>query len=235
MLKRLLRGQNLLGMQTRSGLNFSTGPGLQAIRIYREIFIEKVYNPVGFEINKGDVVLDIGANIGIYTVFAASQGCKIVHAFEPHPITYSILLQNIKLNDLKHVEAHQVGIASEEANGILEASDVSGHHRVVEMQGLHPSTSGIEIQTINLNEFFEKTNLESIDFIKMDCEGSEGEILSSLDHRSFQKIQKIVIEYHNNISQLDDEEIVKLLKKNGFYCIKTPSKNSCGYIYARKI
>ena len=76
-----------------------------------EIFVDKLYFQEGVSISPGDIVLDVGANIGLFTLFAAQQGAQ-VYAFEPVPPTFEVLQYNIHLHRLDSV-AHprNIGIS----------------------------------------------------------------------------------------------------------------------------
>ncbi|MBV8276639.1 MAG: FkbM family methyltransferase [Verrucomicrobia bacterium] len=64
-----------------------------------EIFVDKLYFQEGVAISSGDIVLDVGANIGIFTLFAAKHGAQ-VYAYEPIPPTFEVLQHNIRLHRL---------------------------------------------------------------------------------------------------------------------------------------
>lgn len=80
---------------------------------YREIFEEKVYFKHGITLNDGDCVFDVGANIGLFTLFA-QQSCKniSVYAFEPLPPIFKILRLNTELYDLP-VKLFESGLSGE--------------------------------------------------------------------------------------------------------------------------
>ena len=67
-----------------------------------EICDDRLYLQAGVSISAGDVVLDIGANIGVFTLFAAKQGAQ-VYAYEPMPPTYAVLLHNVMAHGLDQV------------------------------------------------------------------------------------------------------------------------------------
>ena len=76
-----------------------------------EIFVDKLYFQEGVSILPGDIVLDVGANIGVFTLFAAKQGAQ-VYAYEPVPPTFEVLQYNTRLHHLESV-AHprNIGIS----------------------------------------------------------------------------------------------------------------------------
>ena len=84
---------------------------VEARATLHEIFVEKLYFQGGVSISPGDIVLDVGANIGIFTLFAAKQGAQ-VYAFEPVPPTFEVLQHNIRLHRLDSVaHTRNIGIS----------------------------------------------------------------------------------------------------------------------------
>jgi FkbM family methyltransferase len=76
-----------------------------------EIFVDKLYFQEGVSILTGDIVLDVGANIGIFTLFAAKQGAR-VYAYEPIPPTFEVLQHNIRLHRLDGIaHTRNVGVS----------------------------------------------------------------------------------------------------------------------------
>ena len=76
-----------------------------------EIFVDKLYFQEGISILPGDIVLDVGANIGVFTLFAAKQGAQ-VYAYEPIPPTFEVLQHNMHLHHLDTVaHTRNIGIS----------------------------------------------------------------------------------------------------------------------------
>lgn len=123
------------------------------------------------EIKKGDVVLDVGANIGYFTlIFAHLVGEEgRVFAFEPDPTNFTILEKNIEINGYKNVVAIQKAVSNHTGKDKLYLHDINtGMHRLSK-QPLN--NHHIEVNTICLDDYFTKNT--KIDFIKLDVEGSE--------------------------------------------------------------
>ena len=126
------------------------------------------------KINKGDIVLDIGANIGYDTVlFADKVGNEgKVIAIEPDPINFEILKKNIKENKLKDVVAVQAAVGSENKKmEIYESKENYGDHR---MWGNGPSVS---VFCRKLDDLLKELDYQKIDFIKIDVQGFEAEVI----------------------------------------------------------
>lgn len=125
-------------------------------------------------INKSDIVMDIGASIGYYTILAAKRA-KMVYAFEPLPFAYKRLVKNININHYNNVEAMQIGISYKSAIKTLH----------IPKMGVTGSTFGklvtsnhiidIDIAVTTLDSFKIQPNL-----IKIDVEGAEVEVLKGM-------------------------------------------------------
>jgi 31-O-methyltransferase len=76
-----------------------------------EICDDQLYLQAGVSISTGDVVVDIGANIGVFTLYAAKQGAQ-VYAYEPMPPTYTVLQQNVEAHGLDRlVHTRNIGLS----------------------------------------------------------------------------------------------------------------------------
>lgn len=140
-------------------------------------------------VKEGDIVVDLGANIGYYTLLAAKLvGSKgKVYAFEPEPRNYDLLLRNIELNGYENIVPVQKAVSN--AAGIvrfyLSDKDIGAHtlrkHRS-DKRYFNQNSFGkfIEVESISLDEFF-KDEQHQIDVIKMDIEGAEMLALAGMD------------------------------------------------------
>jgi len=142
-------------------------------------------------VKEGNTVVDLGANIGYFTLLAAKiVGPKgKVFAFEPEPKNYSYLVKNINLNNYNQVTALQKAVSNKKGETKLYICDYdTGHHTINQYEGIESYSRGrktkehfIEIETIILDEFF-KNKEESINVIKMDIEGAESLALAGMDN-----------------------------------------------------
>lgn len=142
-------------------------------------------------VKKGDVVVDLGANIGYFTLLAARLVGKEgkVYAFEPEPRNYNYLLKNIQLNGYGNVVAVQKAVADKPGLVKLFICPYdTGHHTIQQYGGIkeyRPELAGdkkefVEIETVRLDDFFEEI-ATPINVIKMDVEGAEMLALSGME------------------------------------------------------
>ena len=133
----------------------------------------------------GDVFLDIGANVGLFTLGAARIVGKSgrVHAFEPCSQTFGRLLENVKLNGLDNVDCHQIALGNE--NGEAELSIAGDGYDAWNSLG-SPYMGGVAtretVNTMTLDSFVQKQGLAgSITAMKIDVEGWESNVLNGAD------------------------------------------------------
>ena len=145
----------------------------------------KERNFIKNHIKKSDTVIDIGANIGYYTLFFSSLAAK-VYAFEPDPTNFSILQKNVAANKLTNVILEQKAVSNKNGKIYLKLNhlNTAGHH-ITEI-----SKDTIPIETITLDDY-----IDHADFIKMDIEGAETLALMGMK-RLLQKDIKLLIEFN---------------------------------------
>ncbi len=126
-------------------------------------------------VQEGDVCLDLGANVGALTMAIArrvGQSGK-VYAFEPGPVTYPRLVHNLEMNPSirQRVVPLQLGVA--DRAGVLywqEEEDNRGNASLLGMRGSR-------VDVVSVDEHFDRTALARLDFVKIDVEGMEHEVL----------------------------------------------------------
>lgn len=177
-----------------------------------EIFNLDEYNEksIGLE----DTVVDIGAHIGCFSLLAAKKSLKgKVIAYEPSPENYNILLKHKKLNRLKNLYIHNKAVSSK--NGKLNLFLPPNNHGGNSFFADSPKST--TVNTISLTQVFQDNRLNKIDFLKIDAEGAEYEILMTTPKKYFEKIEKIALEYHDYFpTNHNVKELKKFLEENSF-------------------
>nr|WP_319372971.1 FkbM family methyltransferase [uncultured Methanobacterium sp.] len=191
-----------------------------------DIWFSETYNPPGFEINKDDVVIDIGAHKGYFSIYAAYNAGKTgkVHSFEPSPESFQYLIDNINMNELNNVFPFKAGVCGENGVKQLNVSLNSASH------SMHVNGAEIiEIECLTLQDIFKMNHITKCDFLKIDCEGAEYEILYNTPPEILGKIDRISLEHHI-LEGYDYHQLADFLEKNGFQ-VRSTSKS----VYAKKI
>ena len=193
------------------------------------VWIIEEYAKEGFDIKNDDIIIDIGGHIGLFSIYAAEK-CKSgkIFTFEPVKDNFKILKENIETNKIKNIFPEKVAISNKSSKVTIFLSDDDAGH------GMYSKSSNtITIDAINLEEIFLKNNLKKCDFLKIDAEGAEFDILENISEDMLKTISKIVIEYHifeeNSIKRL--ENIMEKFEKNGFKITKNPYSDTLGLMF----
>lgn len=189
------------------------------------VFIKKDYGLV----ENNSIIIDIGANIGVYSLFAACAKNTVIYAFEPHPSNFELLVKNVKLNKLeKNIIPFNLAVGAKKEKRILYLGEAPFHSFCPvsdsPFNALYPSHPGnikqesIGVECVSLKEVFDKNKIDHCDILKIDCEGAEYEILYNLPEEYFKKIKSIRLEYHNHRENVINtgEYLLKFLEKKGF-------------------
>jgi len=176
-------------------------------------------NFVKNEIKKNNVVLDLGAHVGYYTLMFAKlvgENGK-VYAFEPSPTNFELLQKNVMINNYKNVilEKKAISDKSEIASLYLSEENFSDN-RIFDS---HDKRKSIKIETTTLDDYFKEYD-GRIDFIKMDVQGAEGKVLLGMNNL-LKKLKhvKIMTEFspkHLVHIGMGSEEFLDIFLNSGF-------------------
>ena len=155
----------------------------------------------GVPFEKDDIIIDIGANIGMFSILMAKlHPYAKIFAVEPVAETFVKLCQNIKLNNLTNISPINAAVSGRERiqqiiyspSGLGGASSYFSGNAMDELTG-HET---IHVGCITLDEILLKFNIEECKLLKIDCEGAEYEIL--YNSKLLEKINYLVGEFHEN-------------------------------------
>ena len=159
-------------------------PGLSrdvAVRGTREEQLKYVIDRV---VGPGDVILDVGANIGYYTIMLSKLVGEtgMVYAIEPEPRNFERLQKNVQLNGIESiVETHQIGASDAVGTGTLHVSRRSNLHSFLGPTGADDTKGdqSIELPLTDVSTFIR--GKRPVDLLRMDIEGYEVEVISGLE------------------------------------------------------
>jgi FkbM family methyltransferase len=206
--------------------------------LINSIFVGYKYNII---IDRPTVVLDVGMNVGFSALFFAKNPNVIVVGFEPFEMTFNQASSNIKLNNnfTDRIITHQYGLAG--INKRIRAEYSFELNRFASIYGFPGSFSDTnydteEIEIRNASEIVKDIGLKfpNRDIVmKIDCEGSEYEIINSLyENEELANIHCILMKWHIRDPTNDPDKLVSQLKASGFAVIKTRSSRDGGSLYA---
>jgi FkbM family methyltransferase len=177
------------------------------------------YDVPGVDWRALNAIVDIGAHVGAFTVWAAMRSPRArILAVEPNPETFTFLERNIRDNGLQgRVVAVNVAVGAEDGAGTLELVEHSLGTRLAQHG---EGTVKVKIRTIP--SLLAAAGIGDVDVLKIDCEGMEYEVFKALDPEQLARLDVVACEYHPNpghsVRELDD-----ILHSSGFRVQRTDS------------
>ena len=211
-----LTGAGLKRLQLRNGVILNGPNTLDLAFLFQEIWVKQLYTPPGYEIRRGDTVIDVGANIGVFATYAATRAPGVkVYSYEPFPENVSWLRRNLAESRLANVQVHQQAVAGSSGARLLRVSLTNwGVHRLAE-QGIEGE--GLQVSCVRLDEIINTNGVEQCALLKIDCEGGEYEILQNCAPDTLKRVRKIVIEYHEGPEHAGTgRELCRFLQSRSF-------------------
>ncbi len=167
------------------------------------------------EIKAGDIVLDMGAYCGS-TVWGFSRAVGedgMVYAFEPDPVNYEVLCKNIEYHRLSNVVAINKGLWSTSGDLMFQSEGNMGSG-ISEVQGR--AANLFQVSVISLSDFCAEYKVTRIDYIKMDIEGAEIEVLKTSGTILKKYRPRLILEPHVINARLVTDDVCDILSGYGY-------------------
>ena len=193
--------------------------------VYGEIFDSKQYSN-WIDIEPNDIVVDFGAHIGLFMIYAAEKNAKIIYSVEPSPKNYKHLCKNIS-------ETVQLGYSSHIISLPYAVSDETGKVQFETLYSLDDfpiagaikddiSDTTVSVDSISFKDFIEGHKIKNIDYLKVDIEGAEFYLFDDSYFIDYIKdnVKKMSFELHiqsDNVNKYDKcIESLNKIKDIGF-------------------
>lgn len=199
--------------------------------IYHEIYNLKDYQHEDFvKIRPGDTVVDLGGNIGVFTRYAYHMGASKIITFEPDRRYFEILKQNAPSNAI----LFNAAIADKLGKLTLTESSHLGGSNLWHQED--PLQTQYRVNTYTLDYLFETGIVDSIDFLKVDIEGSEIIALQGISDENLARVRNLAVEYHHEHLGFNEElreQFITRLNRLGFnsYLLLCGSNEALQLIY----
>jgi FkbM family methyltransferase len=216
----------------RDGTEFEAPAGVNPLRVLTPVFHKRVYTPRGFEIGPDDVVVDVGANIGAFAVFAAQRTRGRVLAIEPHPDNAESLRRNLRANHCQRSEVEECAVSDAPGTLPLFIGRSGTTHQLSPLGKDSGAGESVDVRVATLPELLAEHGFDRVDFLKLDCEGAEGVILPALPGPLMAAIRTVSLEFHDDVSALAHDALAKLLEEKGFRVVLDwDGRSANGFLY----
>ena len=169
----------------------------------------------GYSLKKGDIVIDGGAYIGEFALYAAKavgREGKVI-AFEPDGNMYKKFLANIKLNRIENIIAVNKGLWSSDGDLKFVGDNIKGYSFM-----LGPDAGGeVNVPVVSLDNELARLKIEKVDFIKADVEGAELELIKGAQGTlAASRVNLAIAAYHVLDGEKTSGRVEKMLRDMGY-------------------
>ena len=219
-------------MHLPNGIKVVTHSMRETLYFYEEIFQRNIYLRRGIELQEGAVIMDVGANVGLFTLHIARQleNCTVI-PIEPALETFDVMQQNLRMHIHQGVTVHPVNTAIGSAEGKTrlvyyphcpgnsttrpdekETQKACMPAKDVAELFSEPQELLCEVQTVS--GLMRRFNLRRIDLLKIDVEGDELSVLGGIDAQDWDRVHQVAMEVHAVGRRLF--QVRQLLSSHGF-------------------
>lgn len=228
----LLRDEQLV-IELRSGAAFMVR-SLMDVWIIKETCLDRDYEQYGTPLEDNWTIVDIGAGLGDFTVFAARRGAKNrIVACEPFPDSFALLEGNLARNGITNVRPLPIAVGARSGDLTLATTGTAVQHSTA---AADMDAATLTVPALSLDDLFAREGITQCDFLKMDCEGGEYDILFHAGDDTLARVRHLCLEYHDDVTRYDHTDLVSFLKEKGFK-VRTavnPVHAHLGFLYARR-
>jgi FkbM family methyltransferase len=206
-------------VRLRDGARFRVRTALD-VWVLKEVCLDREYER-GVTVQPGWTVVDVGAGLGEFCVSVgrAHPTCR-VYAFEPLAESFALLQDNVRLNGLANVTAVARAVGAHTGETLLHA--VPG--AAARSSTVRGTGAAARVPTTTLGALLDEHDLPRCDFLKLDCEGAEYEILLGAEPATLARVAHIALEYHDGVTAGSGAELAAFLTSRGFAVRTVPNR-----------
>jgi len=186
-------------LRLRDGLVIELRPGYGDRFAFYETVLRKTYFSAGQQLRWGETVIDVGANIGCFSLLAAQLvgPAGRVIAVEPNRTSFAQLRHNIALNFVDNVEPLCLALGSARGKAILHRGGNALFSSIYgEVDGKTVQGGEQEVEMSTLDAIMSQRRVDRCHYLKLDCEGAEYDILRTVSPELARRIDQITMEIH---------------------------------------
>ena len=214
------------------GTRISHPPGRGGLlEVVVELWLEHVYTRGFYRPADGDVIIDAGANVGLFAIQMARQDprCRVI-ALEPFPENFKYLEANVARACPETVTCCEVALGAGFSRGHMQAASSRSLDHVLRVD----SATADGIPVIPLSGLFDLARAQEIDFLKVDIEGSEHDVFAAASPDLLGRFKRIAMEYHDQIVPGTLDLLRRVLNPTHEVTVRPSKMEGCGILLAQR-
>lgn len=196
-----------------------------------ELLIDRTYTAGFYQPANADVIVDAGANIGLFAIQMARQNrrCRVI-ALEPFAENFKYLAANVAGGYSETITCREMALGAGFAKGQMQASGSRSLDHVLRVSA--NSADGVPV--IPLSGLFDLAGAQEIDFLKVDIEGSERDVFAAASPEVLARFKRIAMEYHDHIVPGTLDLVRRVLAPTHEITVRPSTMDGCGILLARR-
>jgi FkbM family methyltransferase len=231
--RRLRHPRNQIAL--RNGALLVSPPDEPLLGLIQEIWLDRCYADESPDRTSSGVIVDIGAHVGVFTAWAATQykGCRVV-ALEPSSRMCAALRENVAASRLRDVTVVQAACGARAGEATLYARGAEGMNSLYPKDNYGSAFQSLEtVRVMTLDDVFHRFAIERCALLKLDCEGAEYDILFNAADVTLDRVERIAMEYHVGLAPGGPKALRDFLDVRGFSVRYSPlADEEGGYLHA---
>ncbi len=218
-------------------------PTRELYLVFKEIFMTDFYSMKKWVslLPSKPVIVDVGANAGYFdTLLISQRGDARIFAYEPIEKNVALFTDNLALNPAfkSNVHLFHRAVTGKPVESIMLYKEADSDNSVT--ASVFPdfethNLKSVSVRAISLSQIMSDNNLDRIDFLKLDCEGSEYPIIYDSPAEIWKKIDSIFLEVHNLDKEMRNfDALNNFLMAAGYKTSSQIARNGCYSLYARR-
>ena len=212
------KDKDSLTFKCRGGMNIEVPARM--IQTYKECFLDEIYYK-GLpqdKISNSPVIIDVGANVGYFSLFSLMRYPKArVFSFEPMPMNFELLKKYRDENKNLDFNPTNRAMSGERGHITLQYDASDSFTTSASIFDTSIGSDTLEVETVTLEDVINENQLDKVDLLKLDCEGSEYSILYGASDDVLAKVSALTIETHLGKGDKENrDDLVKFIQQKGF-------------------
>jgi FkbM family methyltransferase len=194
-----------------------------------EVWLDHTYTAGFYRPANGDVIVDAGANVGVFAIQMARQNrqCR-VFALEPFSENFKCLEANVSRACPENVTCCEVALGAAFSKGQMQSKGSRSLDHILQVDA--DAADGVPV--IPLSGLFDLAHVQDIDFLKVDIEGSEREAFAAATPDVLGRFKRIAMEYHDQIAPGTLELVRSVLNSTHEITVRPSKMEGCGILMA---
>lgn len=211
--------------------------------VFKEIFLTDFYSIDTWvsKLPKNPIVVDIGANAGYFNMLLLSRRPDAqVYAYEPIEQNYELFKRNLELNPAikNNVRIFHRAVTGQPVDHIVLYKEADGDNSVtasVFQDFEQHNSKRVTVNAVSLAQLLEENKINHVDFLKLDCEGSEYPIVYDSPKDIWKKVKSVFLEVHTlDATARNFQSMKQFLEAAGYSTSFELANNGCHALFAEK-